>query len=106
MVSMNDIQAVGARIGSDFRPEQVILFGSHARGTAAADSDVDLLVIGQFEGTGFRQSLKILNQLDLRLPIDLIAYRPEDVRRRYVEGDPLVREVLDHGKVLYAQRDG
>ena len=103
MVTMNDIQAVGQRIARDFQPERVILFGSHARGTATPDSDVDLLVIGPFEGTAFRQSLKILNQLDLRLPIDLIAYRPEDVQRRYVEGDPLIREALDHGKLLYAQ---
>ena len=63
-------------------------------------------MIAPFEGTGFRQSLEILNRLDLRLPIDLIAYRPEDVQRRYAEGDPLVREAIDHGKVLYAQRDG
>ena len=106
MVSMKDIQTVGRRIAREFRPQRVILFGSHARGSARADSDVDLLVIAPFDGTSFRQSLRILNQLDLRLPIDLIAYRPEDVQRRYAEGDPLVREALDHGKVLYAQRDG
>jgi predicted nucleotidyltransferase len=103
---MKDIQTVGRRIAREFRPQRVILFGSHARGSARADSDVDLLVIASFDGTSFRQSLRILNQLDLRLPIDLIAYRPEDVQRRYAEGDPLVREALDHGKVLYAQRDG
>jgi predicted nucleotidyltransferase len=32
------------RIVAKFRPEQVILFGSHARGEAGPDSDVDLLV--------------------------------------------------------------
>jgi uncharacterized protein len=106
MVSMKDIRAVGRRIAREFRPQQVILFGSHARGAAGRDSDIDLLVITPFEDTSFRQSLRILNQLDLRLPIDLIVYRPEDVRRRYVEGDPLVREALDRGKVLYAKRDG
>ena len=61
-VTISDIQAVGERIGHDFRPERVILFGSHARGTATSDSDVDLLVIGDFEGSSFRQSLKILNE--------------------------------------------
>ncbi len=106
MVSMKEIRAVGSKIAAKFRPQRVILFGSYARGAAGADSDIDLLVIGAFEGTGFRHSLEILNRLDLRLPIDLISYRPEDVERRYREGDPLVREALDHGKVLYAQRHG
>jgi uncharacterized protein len=106
MVTMKDIRVVGQRIAREFQPQRVILFGSHARGAARPDSDIDLLVIAPFKGTAFRQSLKILNRLDLRLPIDLISYRPEDVERRYVEGDPLVREAIDHGKVLYAQQDG
>lgn len=103
MVNMKDIRTIGQRIAREFHPQRVILFGSHARGTAGADSDVDLLVIAAFEGTGFRQSLKILDRLDSRLPLDLIAYRPEDVQRRYTEGDPLIREALDHGKVLYGE---
>ncbi len=40
MVSMKDIRAVGRRIAREFRPQQVILFGSHARGAAGPDSDV------------------------------------------------------------------
>jgi predicted nucleotidyltransferase len=103
MASMKDIRLVGRRIGREFSPQRVILFGSHARGTAREDSDVDLLVVALFEGTGFRKSLEILNRLDVRLPLDLIAYRPEDVERRYREGDPLVREAIDHGKVLYPE---
>lgn len=33
------------RLVEQFRPEQIILFGSHAWGTPTPDSDVDLLVI-------------------------------------------------------------
>jgi predicted nucleotidyltransferase len=106
MVSMKEIRSVGRRIAREFHPRRLILFGSYAYGTAREDSDIDLLVVMPFEGTGFRQSLEILNRLDLRLPIDLIAYRPEDADRRYSEGDPLVREAMDRGKVLYAQRNG
>jgi predicted nucleotidyltransferase len=105
-IGMKDIRAVGRRIAREFHPERVILFGSHARGTANADSDIDVLVVAPFEGSGFRHSLKILNRLDSRLPLDLLTYRPEDVDRRYREGDPLIRDALDHGKVLYAKRDG
>ena len=31
MVNMKDIRAVGRRIAREFRPQRVILFGSHAR---------------------------------------------------------------------------
>lgn len=103
MVSMKTIRTIGERIAREFHPHRVILFGSYARGTAVVDSDVDLLVIASFEGSGFRHSLEILNRLDIRLPVDLIAYRPEDVQRRYTEGDPLIREALDYGKVLYGE---
>jgi predicted nucleotidyltransferase len=33
------------RIAEGFAPEKIILFGSHARGDATKDSDVDLLVL-------------------------------------------------------------
>jgi uncharacterized protein len=105
MVTMHDIQDLGEQIALRFHPERVILFGSHARGTAEEHSDVDLLVILPFEGKNFRKSLEILNHLNSRLPIDLLARRPDDVQRRYAEGDPLIRDALNHGKVLYAQQD-
>ena len=39
------IQAIAKLIVERFDPEQVILFGSHARGEVGAHSDVDLLVV-------------------------------------------------------------
>ena len=39
------ISTMTDRIVRDFNPEQIILFGSHARGDAHAHSDVDLLVV-------------------------------------------------------------
>ena len=39
MVNMKDIRTIGQRIAREFHPQRVILFGSHARGTAGADSD-------------------------------------------------------------------
>lgn len=105
MVEMNHIAALSAQIVSEFDPQRVVLFGSFARGTARPDSDVDLLVVLPFEGRPFHKSLEILNRVDPPFAVDLIARRPEDVDRRYREGDPLIRDALDHGKVLY-ERDG
>ena len=102
---MKEIEEVGRRIGREFRPDRVLLFGSYADGTATDDSDVDLLVVLPFEGRPFHKSLEILNRLDVRFPCDLLARSPDDVARRYEQGDPLIRVALDRGKVLY-ERDG
>jgi uncharacterized protein len=101
MVKPNDIRELAKGIAREFHPERVVLFGSYAEGTATPDSDVDLLVVMPFRGTSLRMSVAILNHLDVRFPVDLVARRPADVRRRYAEGDPLIREALDRGKVLY-----
>ena len=98
---MAEIEQIGRRIVEEFQPDRVILFGSHADGTARKDSDVDLLVVLPFKGRPLHKSLEILNRADIRFPCDLIARRPQDVLRRYRQGDPFIREALDRGKVLY-----
>jgi len=105
MVKMREIRRAAQRIVREFDPERVVLFGSYADGTAGRDSDVDLLVVLPFREKPFHKSLEILDCIDVRFPIDLIARRPADVSRRYREGDPLIREALDRGKVLY-ERNG
>jgi predicted nucleotidyltransferase len=41
------------RIAAQFSPDKIILFGSHARGDARPDSDVDLLAkMGWWVGVG------------------------------------------------------
>ena len=101
MVDQDSIAELAERIAREFDPERIILFGSYACGDPSPDSDVDLLVVLPFEGKNFWKSLEILNRVDPQFPVDLLARRPEDMARRYAEGDPLVREAIDRGKVLY-----
>jgi predicted nucleotidyltransferase len=101
MVRLEDISRLSEKIVTEFQPERVILFGSYAYGNPGPGSDVDLLVVLPFEGRNFWKSLEILNRVDPPFPLDLLARRPDDTARRYAEGDPLIREALDHGKVLY-----
>ena len=44
------IRAVAQLIAERFDPEQIILFGSHARGNAGSHSDIDLLVVLEVPG--------------------------------------------------------
>lgn len=104
MVALNNVIEFSERIAKEFDPDRIILFGSHAYGTPGEHSDVDLLVILPFEGSGFDKSLEILDRLNPRFPIDLIVRRPDDTERRYREFDPLIRDALDHGRVLHERR--
>ena len=101
MINEQNIQDLCNRIVQEFHPDRVILFGSYASGQPSPDSDVDILVILPFEGKSFYKSLEILNRTNPDFPIDLLARRPDETQRRYREGDPLIREALDRGKVLY-----
>ena len=101
MIDEQSIRELCERIVQEFQPHKIILFGSYALGTPTLDSDVDMLVVLPFTGKNFRKSLEILNRTNPNFPIDLLARNPEDTERRYQEGDPLIREALDHGKVLY-----
>ncbi len=99
-----EIQRIVRRIVREFHPERVILFGSHARGEAGPDSDVDLLVVMPVEGLKHKKQVEIRVALhDIRIPKDIIVTTPEDFAwRKDVVGTieyPAVRE----GKVLYAR---
>ena len=101
MVSMDDIQLVADRIAREFDPDKIILFGSYAHGTAGPDSDVDLLVVLPFEGKPFWKSVEIINRVNPQFSLELIARRPADAASRYAQGDPLIHDAFDHGRVLY-----
>ncbi len=101
MVAMSQIEDLGRRIGREFRPDRVVLFGSYARGEVTDDSDVDLLVILPFEGKSVYQSVAIRMRLRPPFPVDLIVRTPQSVRERLEMGDDFLREILEDGKVLY-----
>jgi predicted nucleotidyltransferase len=101
MVAMNEIERFGRRIGEEFGAEKVVLFGSYAQGTATVDSDVDLLVIGSFEGRGVDKSVEIRMKLRPSFPVDIIVRTPEKLRQRLEMGDDFIRQILQEGKVLY-----
>ena len=91
------------RIVAQFHPDKIILFGSHARGNASLDSDVDLLVVMEVEGSRREKAVEIGVALhDIDAAKDVIVVRPKDFAwRKDVVGTiewPAARE----GRVLYA----
>ena len=99
-----EIKKMVQRIVRQFHPERVILFGSHARGDAGPDSDVDLLVVMPVGGLKREKQIEIRRALrGIHVPVDIIVSTPEEFGwRREIVGTieyPAVKE----GKVLYAR---
>ena len=98
------IEEMVRRIVEQFHPEQIILFGSYARGQAGPDSDVDLLVVMPVSGS----KRKIAMEIDLALagsglPKDVIVVTPEEVARLRDIVGTIVYPALREGKVMYAR---
>jgi len=105
MVAISEIEEFGRQIGLQFGAERVILFGSYAGGTVTEDSDVDLMVIGPFDGRSVDRSVEIRMKLRPRFPIDLLVRTPEKVIERIQMGDEFMREIVEEGKILYEAND-
>jgi predicted nucleotidyltransferase len=69
---MRLIKRYARAIADEFKPDKIILFGSHAYGTPKEDSDVDLLVVMPARDR-HAQAVRILMRLAAPFPIDLIV---------------------------------
>jgi predicted nucleotidyltransferase len=91
------------RIVETVQPQQIVLFGSAARGEMSADSDVDLLVVVR-DGVHPRRTAQLLYRrgLDAPFPVDLVV-ATTGMLDRYRESPGMVyREALRDGRLLYA----
>lgn len=87
-------------------PEQVILFGSRARGDAAADSDVDLVVVeaepfgpGRDRGTEETRLWRALAKF--HVPKDILVYSSDEADRWRGSLNHVLARALREGRVLY-----
>lgn len=98
------IEEMVRRIVERFHPEKIILFGSHARGAAGPDSDVDLLVVMPVSGSKREKQLEIrLTLEEFRVPKDVIVTTPEDLAWRQEIPGTIERPAVREGKVLYVR---
>lgn len=96
-----DIRSVAAILADKFHPQKIIFFGSRAYGTPRPDSDTDLLIILPFDATTHRMTANMLGAIRPRFGYHLVPRTPEAVRLWYDSGDPMMREAIDRGILLY-----
>jgi predicted nucleotidyltransferase len=101
-VSNEILHTATERLVRQFQPKRVILFGSHARGTADAHSDVDLLVVCPVSGS--RRALMVAMDRALSglgFARDVIVLTPEEFESdRHIPGT-VARPAWLEGKILY-----
>lgn len=93
------------RIVEDFDPEQIVLFGSRARGDARPDSDVDLLVV--VRGPVRKRELATLIYRALAgmgRPKDIIVVTTDEVERYRDVPGTIVYPALREGQLLYERQ--
>ncbi|MHC1595902.1 MAG: nucleotidyltransferase domain-containing protein [Candidatus Syntropharchaeales archaeon] len=91
-----------SKIVKHFHPEKIILFGSRAWGEPTRESDLDILVIMDLEGSPTRKAAEISRIARPRfLPMDIIVRAPDEIEHRIEIGDPFIRRIMNRGKVLY-----
>jgi predicted nucleotidyltransferase len=103
-IPMRAIRQFARRLAERFRPDKIILFGSYARGTPHADSDVDILVIMPASNQ-LDQAFKIRLAVPAPFPLDLIVRTPQNIEWRLEEGELFHTAILTKGKVLYEKSD-
>ena len=93
------------RIVTNWNPDQIILFGSYARGEAGTDSDVDLLVVVPLNRDRRTIRLGIRRALSgIGLPKDVVVVSPQEMERYRECPGTIIRAALGEGKILYERK--
>lgn len=81
------------------QPVLALIFGSVASGTETANSDADVLVIGDL---GFADVVRATHpvQAELAREINPVVYSAQEFQRRVQEHDPFVTELLAKPKII------
>ena len=96
------LQQITRTIVERFHPRRIILFGSHARGEAQADSDLDLFVEMETQARPPERAIEVSSAFGLRpWSLDVVVYTPEEVRRLRGINGTLLSLIEGEGKVLY-----
>ena len=98
----SEIQKVLKQLIEKYHPEKVILFGSAADPDAAEVNDLDFLVIKEdVPYYGLDRLCEVNSLIDRSVGVDILVYKPEEIKERLRMGDPFVGIMVNKGRLLY-----
>jgi len=91
-----------SKIVKHFHPNKLILFGSRAWGEPTRESELDILVVMDIDGSPIRKAAEISRIARPGfLPMDIIVRTPDEIEHRIGIGDPFIKKIVNRGNVLY-----
>lgn len=99
--SLNELLPV---LVEEYDPEQVILFGSMARGRVEEWSDLDLLIVKETDEPFLDRSVRVALLCRAIVGVDYLVYTPAELAQMIERGNPFIVEALREGQVLYDRR--
>jgi len=87
------LKPVAAKVATAF------VYGSIAAGSDEADSDIDLMVVGQVSPQDLALPLRRARE-SLGREINPTVYTPAEFERKHAANDPFLRQVLDRPKLV------
>ena len=102
-----EIAGVAAIIAEQFRPQRILLFGSHAYGSPSPDSDVDFMVVMDTPLKPTEQAGRIRQEIGrtYRFPMDIVVRRPDQIALGLAEDDFFIVDVVGQGARLFEAGD-
>ena len=96
------LRQMAAEIREQIPGAEVRLFGSHARGQARPDSDIDLLITVTDDWLSQHNRFEVLDRLRWRLsqplrPVDLLLFSRSQVEQRQGLHSSVVHQAFTHG---------
>ncbi|RLD66034.1 MAG: nucleotidyltransferase domain-containing protein [Bacteroidetes bacterium] len=104
MISKNQIDRIKQILVKIEKPQMIYLFGSYAYGKPNESSDIDILVINDYNLPRRKRGLQARKELaKLRLPIDIIFYTPDEVNKYNDASLAFITSITQKGRKLYEQ---
>ncbi|MCL0066915.1 nucleotidyltransferase domain-containing protein [Thermodesulfovibrionales bacterium] len=99
------IKAIKEKIIISISPEKIVLFGSHAAGVAAKESDIDLVVIWASDLNPHQRSIKIRRLFPRRdFSLDVFVFTPEEEKKYKDIKGTILHTAFTEGVLLYERK--
>lgn len=102
MIDEKTIEGIKEKIVKAVSPEKIILFGSYARGTADAESDIDMVVVWDSDLNPHKRNLFLSRLFPKRnFSLDIFAFTKDEVEKLKDVAGTILYEAFHNGKVIY-----